>query len=73
METVDEEFLAAAMNFIDRQHKAEQAVLLLVQLHPHAHLHPPEAGVEGKTGLGIEADGMVEFDGMVGQLLEAAR
>ena len=30
METVDEEFLAAALDFIDRQHKARQAVLLLV-------------------------------------------
>ena len=32
METVDEEFLAAALDFIDRQQKAGQAVLRLVQL-----------------------------------------
>ena len=70
METVDEEFLAAALDFIDRQHKAGQAVLLLLQLHPHARLHAPEEGIEGKTGLGLYPDGMVEHDGHVGQLLK---
>ena len=28
--------------------QGRQAVLLLVQLDPHAHLHPPQAGIEGQ-------------------------
>ena len=42
-----------------------------MELHPHARLHAPEArSRQGKTGLGVYADGMVEHDGMVGQLLD---
>jgi len=69
METVDEEFMGAAMNFIDRQHKAGTPFLCwfnATRMHIHTHL---KAESEGKTGLGVEADGMVEFDGLVGQLL----
>jgi len=36
-------------------------------MHIWTHLKPES---EGKTGLGLEADGMVEHDGMVGQLLK---
>jgi arylsulfatase A-like enzyme len=51
--------------------KAGQAVLLLLQHHAHARLHPPEARIEvGKTGRGLYPDGMVELDGYVGQLLD---
>ena len=39
METIDDETSAAAMDFIDRQVKAEQTVLLLVQLDAHALPH----------------------------------
>jgi arylsulfatase A-like enzyme len=70
METVDEEFLGAAMNFIERQHKAGKPFLVWfssTRMHIHTHLKP---GVEGKTGLGVAADGMTEHDGMVGQLLK---
>ena len=48
METVDEEFLAATLDFIDRANRDQQAVLRVVQLHPHAHLDPPQAGVRGQ-------------------------
>jgi len=41
-----------------------------VELHPHARLTHLKASSVGKTGLGIYADGMVEHDGMVGQLLD---
>ena len=41
-----------------------------MEQHPHAHLDAPQAESEGKTGLGVYADGMVEHDGMVGQLLD---
>jgi arylsulfatase len=36
-------------------------------MHIFTHLKP---GSDGKTGLGIEADGMVEHDAMVGQILD---
>ena len=37
------------------------------RMHIYTHLKPAS---KGKTGLGLEADGMVELDGMVGQLLK---
>ena len=70
METVDEEFLGAAMTFIDRQHKANKPFFVwfnATRMHIYTHLKPAS---KGKTGLGLEADGMVEHDGMVGQLLK---
>ncbi|MDX8510166.1 arylsulfatase [Mesorhizobium captivum] len=70
METVDEEFLGAALDFIDRQHTANKPFFCWfnsTRMHVFTHLKPES---EGRTGLGIEADGMVEHDGMVGQLLQ---
>ena len=70
METVDEEFTAAAIDFMDRQHKAGKPFFCYfnsTRMHIWTHLKPES---EGKTGLGLEADGMVEHDGMVGQLLK---
>jgi arylsulfatase len=70
METVDEEFLAAAKDFIDRNHKANKLFFVwfnATRMHIFTHLKP---GSKGKTGLGIQADGMVEHDGHVGELLK---
>jgi arylsulfatase A-like enzyme len=70
METVDEEFLAAAKDFIDRQHKAAKPFFVWfnsTRMHVFTHLKPESVG---KTGKGIEADGMLEHDGHVGQLLK---
>ena len=70
METVDEEFLAAAKDFIDRQHKADKPFFVWfnsTRMHVFTHLKKESLG---KTGKGIEADGMVEHDGHVGQLLK---
>ena len=70
METVDEEFLAAALDFIDRNNKANTPWFCYfnpTRMHVWTHL---KAASEGKTGLGIYPDGMVELDGYVGQLLE---
>ncbi|MBY3574520.1 arylsulfatase [Rhizobium laguerreae] len=70
METVDEEFLGAAKDFIDRSAKAEKPFFCwfnATRMHIYTHL---KAESKGKTGLGIVADGMAEFDGMVGQLLD---
>jgi arylsulfatase A-like enzyme len=70
METADEEFLAAALDFIDRQHKAGKPFFCWfnsTRMHIFTHLKKES---EGKTGLGIYPDGMVEHDGHVGQLLK---
>jgi arylsulfatase len=70
METVDEEFLKSALDFMDREHKAGKPFFCWfnsTRMHIWTHLKPES---NGKTGLGLEADGMVEHDGMVGQLLK---
>jgi arylsulfatase len=70
METVDEEFLAAAKDFIDRQNKAQKPFFVwfnATRMHVFTHLKKESLG---KTGKGIHADGMVEHDGMVGELLK---
>ena len=70
METVDEEFMAGALDFIDRQHKAGKPFFVWMnttRMHVWTHLKPASAG---KTGLGLYPDGMVELDGSVGQLLK---
>ena len=70
METVDEEFLAGSLDFMDRQTKAGKPWFCLVQhtrMHVRTHLQPTS---QNETGLGIYADGIVELDGYVGQLLD---
>jgi len=70
METVDEEFLGEALDFIDRQHKAKTPFFVWfnsTRIHIYTFLKPAS---DGKTGLGINADAMVEMDGMVGTLLK---
>ena len=70
MPTVDEEFLAGAKDFIDRQAKANKPFFCWfnsTRMHVFTHLKPES---QGKTGKGIHADGMVEHDGHVGQLLK---
>ena len=70
METVDEEVTAGALSFIDRAHAAGKPFFLWwnsTRMHVFTHLKPKSQGV---TGMGIYADGMVEHDGMVGQLLD---
>jgi len=69
METVDEEFLASAKDFIQRQHQAGKPWFCYfnsTRMHIFTHLKKES---QGKTGLGIYPDGMVETDGHVGQLL----
>jgi arylsulfatase len=70
METVDEEFVGAALDFIERQAKADQPFFCWMnttRMHVWTHLKPASAGV---TGFGLYPDGMVELDGYVGQLLD---
>ena len=70
METVDDEFLKATIDFIDRannQKKPFFAWFNSSRMHIWTRLKPES---QGKTGLGIYPDGMVEHDGQVGQLLK---
>ncbi|MGQ7246718.1 arylsulfatase [Halomonas sp. V046] len=70
METVDEEFLASAFDFIERKEEQDDPWFVwfnTTRMHIFTHLKEES---EGATGLGIYADGMVEHDRMVGQLLD---
>jgi arylsulfatase len=70
METVDEETTKAALDFMDKAHKDGKPFFVWwnsTRMHIFTHLKP---GSEGKTKYGIYADGMVEHDGMVGELLD---
>ncbi len=70
METVDEEVTTAAIAFMDKSVKEDKPFFVWwnsTRMHIFTHLKPSSVG---KTGLGIYADGMVEHDAMVGQLLE---
>jgi arylsulfatase len=69
METIDEEVTAHALDFMTRARKADKPFFLWwnsSRMHVFTHLKKES---EGKTGLGIYADGMVEHDGHVGQVL----
>ena len=70
METVDEEFLTASLDFIDRANRDRKPFMLWfnsTRMHIWTRLKKES---EGKTGLGVYPDGMVEHDGHVGQLLK---
>jgi arylsulfatase A-like enzyme len=70
METIDEEITKGALDFMDKAHKGGKPFFVWwnsTRMHVFTHLKPAS---KGKTGLGITADGMVEHDGMVGQLLD---
>jgi arylsulfatase A-like enzyme len=70
METIDEEILASTLQFIDKNQSAGKPWFVwfnTTRMHIWTHLKKES---EGKTGLGIYPDGMVEHDGHVGQLLK---
>jgi len=70
METVDEEFLDASLKFIEKAHKDGKPFFCWwnsTRMHIFTHLKKES---EGKTGLGLYPDGMVEHDGHVGRLLK---
>ncbi|MET4389042.1 arylsulfatase A-like enzyme [Bradyrhizobium sp. F1.4.3] len=70
METIDEEFLAAAKDFINRQQRASKPWFCYfnsTRMHVFTHLKKES---QGKTGKGLYPDGMVEHDGHVGELLK---
>jgi arylsulfatase len=70
METIDEEVTKATLDYLVKAKQADKPFFLWwnsTRMHIHTHL---KAESQGKTGLGIGPDGMVEHDGMVGQILD---
>ena len=70
METIDEEVTAKTLDFMQRSKDSGKPFFIWwnsTRMHIWTHLKPES---EGKTGLGIYPDGMVEHDGHVGQLLD---
>ncbi len=70
METVDEEFLAAALKFIDKVHVSGKPFFVWfnsTRMHYYTHVKESQLGASGQ---GFYNDGMVEHDGHVGQLLD---
>ncbi len=70
METADEEFLTDALAFIDRSNAAGKPFFVWMnttRMHVWTRL---KKGAEGRTGVGLYPDGMVEHDDHVGLLLK---
>ena len=70
METVDDETVAAALDFIERQHKAEKPFFCWwngTRMHFRTHVKKELRGISGQDEY---SDGMVEHDMHVGQLLD---
>ncbi len=70
METVDEEFLGAALKFIDKAHTDEQPFFVWfnsTRMHYYTHVKDEQLGASGQ---GFYNDAMLEHDGHVGTLLE---
>jgi arylsulfatase len=69
METVDEEFLAASLKFIDKAHEQDKPFFVWfnsTRMHYYTHVKPEQLGASGQ---GFYNDAMVEHDGHVGTLL----
>ena len=69
METIDEEVLGVTKDFLSRAKKADKPFFCwfnTTRMHNFTHVKKDHLG---KTGLGFYADGMVEHDALVGDLL----
>ena len=70
MENADEEFVRRSLDFIDRSVKSDKPFFLwhnASRMHVWTHLSPKW---QGKSGYGLYADGMMELDWEVGQVLK---
>ena len=70
MKTIDEEVTKLSLDYLEKAKKADKPFFLwwnATRMHVWTHLKKES---EGKTGLGVYADGLVEHDGHVGQLLD---
>lgn len=73
METIDDETSAAAIDFMDRQVKANKPFFCWfnsTRMHFRTHVKEDRRSPAGLTALTEYADGMVEHDGHVGQILK---
>jgi arylsulfatase len=73
METIDDEVMVKTLDFMRRAKTDDKPFFIWwnsTRMHIFTHL---KAASVGKTGLGVYADGMVEHDGHVGQLLAALK
>ncbi|MDP4836600.1 MAG: arylsulfatase [Burkholderiales bacterium] len=69
METIDDEVMVKTLDFMERAKKEDKPFFIWwnsTRMHIFTHL---KESSRGKTGLGVYADGMVEHDGHVGQIL----
>jgi len=69
METAEEELLARSLDFMDRTHKSGKPFFLwhnTTRMHVWTRL---SSKWENKSGFGLYADGMMELDHVVGELL----
>lgn len=70
MKTIDDEVTNASLEYLERAKKADKPFFLWwnsTRMHIFTHLKKES---QGKTGLGVFPDGMVEHDAQVGQLLD---
>ncbi|WP_298865646.1 arylsulfatase [uncultured Gimesia sp.] len=70
METIDDETVAAALDFIDRQHTAKKPFFCWwngTRMHFRTHVKKEHRGISGQDEY---SDGMVEHDMHVGQILK---
>ena len=70
MPTIDQEIYGAAVKFIDKAASDKKPFFVwfnTTRMHVWTHLKKES---EGKTGIGLYPDGMVEHDAMVGDLLK---
>lgn len=73
METIDDETSAAAIDFMDRQVKANKPFFCWfnsTRMHFRTHVKEDRRSPAGLTALTEYADGMIEHDGHIGQILK---
>jgi arylsulfatase A-like enzyme len=71
METIDDETSAAAIDYIQRQVKANKPFFMWwngTRMHLYTHVRP---SMLGQSGISEYFDGMIEHDGQVGAILKA--
>lgn len=72
METVEKEMVAASLDFMDRSAAAKKPFFLwhnTSRMHVNTHL---STEWKNKSGFGLYADGMMELDWVIGQLLKSS-
>jgi arylsulfatase len=70
MQTVDDEFVAGALDFMERKRRENQPMFLWINAtRMHFRTHVPE-NYRGRSGLNFYADGMIQHDDHVGQVLK---